>query len=59
MPRERMKALVERLRRRDEPAFAELMDLHSPWTLRAATVYAQNRATTEEAMQQARLNGRP
>jgi RNA polymerase sigma-70 factor (ECF subfamily) len=56
IPPETERQLVDRLRRRDESAFAELMDLHSPWMLRAAALYVKNRATAEEVVQEAWLN---
>ena len=47
--------LVERLRARDERAFAELVDAFSPLMLRLARQYCSSRAVAEEVVQEAWL----
>jgi RNA polymerase sigma-70 factor, ECF subfamily len=44
--------LVSALRRGDETAFAELVDLYSPALLRLALVYVRSRAVAEEVVQE-------
>ncbi len=49
-------ALVEALRQGDRNAFASLVDAHSPWMMRIALSHVSNRASAEDAVQEAWLS---